>query len=343
MDTKCKALYIGINSEGTTSKMRAGILKKILSNWDFDIIDTDIHKKSMNRIWQSIGFRYKKGPLITKVNDYVLRNIQHDHYDLIWVDKAIYLSSKTTQFLKSHTDCLIHYTPDPAFTYHQSRHFYESLSAYDFVVTTKSFEIDSYKEAVMNGKVIYATQGFDKNLHKPLNNFEVKKGVCFIGHYEKTRAQIILNLLSNGVDVVLAGIKWERFVAQHKNNPHLKYLGNGVYGEDYVGTISKSLFGWGSVSKWIPEKHTTRTFEIPACGTALLTERNPELETFFNDDEVIFYDSEDEMIKKIIYYYNHLDELKILTNKGYERVVHDGRDYESIICNILRNCLNLIQ
>lgn len=28
MDTKCKALYIGINSEGTTSKMRAGILKK---------------------------------------------------------------------------------------------------------------------------------------------------------------------------------------------------------------------------------------------------------------------------------------------------------------------------
>ena len=27
MDTKCKALYIGINSEGTTSKMRAGILK----------------------------------------------------------------------------------------------------------------------------------------------------------------------------------------------------------------------------------------------------------------------------------------------------------------------------
>ena len=82
----------------------------------------------------------------------VLRNIQHDHYDLIWVDKAIYLSSKTTQFLKSHTDCLIHYTPDPAFTYHQSRHFYESLSAYDFVVTTKSFEIDSYKEAVMKGR-----------------------------------------------------------------------------------------------------------------------------------------------------------------------------------------------
>ncbi|WP_286438517.1 hypothetical protein [Bacteroides acidifaciens] len=73
MDTKCKALYIGINSEGTTSKMRAGILKKILSNWDFDIIDTDIPKKSMNRIWQSIGFRYKKGPLITKVNDYVLQ------------------------------------------------------------------------------------------------------------------------------------------------------------------------------------------------------------------------------------------------------------------------------
>ena len=55
-------LYIGIYSEGSTSKMRADKLKGILLNWEMDVINTDIPKRAMWRVWQSIGFRYKKGP-----------------------------------------------------------------------------------------------------------------------------------------------------------------------------------------------------------------------------------------------------------------------------------------
>ena len=37
----------------------------------------------------------------------------------------------------------------------------------------------------------------------------------------------------------------------------------------------------GLLAKWVPELHTTRTFEIPACGTALVTERNSETALVF--------------------------------------------------------------
>ena len=108
-----------------------------------------------------------------------------------------------------------------------------------------------------------------------------------------------------------------------------------VYGEEYAKTISKYALSWGAISKWIPERHTTRTFEIPACGTALITERNDEIHSFFNDDEVIFYSSEQEFVEKIKYFLNNRNELKLLSEKGYRKVISAGYDYKSILKKIL--------
>ena len=41
------------------------------------------------------------------------------------------------------------------------------------------------------------------------------------------------------------------------------------------------------------------------------------------------------MIEKIIYYQSNIKELEQLTKKGTERVHKDGRDYESILKNVL--------
>lgn len=330
-----RILYIGIYNNGSTSKMRADKVKAILHDWEMDIINTDIPKQKMWRIWQSIGFRYKKGPLIKKVNRYVLNHVKYNHYDLIWVDKAIYLTKDTTITLRKLTDKLVHFTPDPAFTFHQSKLFYDSMPWYDYMITTKSFELQDFIRVMgSKEKVLYATQGFDKELHRPVVAWENKKGVAFIGHYEAERELPIKKLLQNKIDVTLAGIKWDKFAKLHQS-PYLHYMGGGVYGEEYVRAINECWFAWGSVSKWIPEKHTTRTFEIPACKTALLTERNDEIEGFFADDEVVYYNDIDNLIDKVNYYSNHLEELKSLIEKGYKKVQSGRFDYESIIKNLL--------
>ncbi|GAB6122587.1 CgeB family protein [Dysgonomonas termitidis] len=332
-----KVLYIGIYNDGSTSKMRAEKIRGILLDWEIDVINTDIPKQKMCRLWQSIGFRYKKGPLIGKVNQYVLENLGGKHYDLIWVDKAIYLTRKTTQVLREHADKLVHYTPDPAFTFHRSRLFYDSMPLYDYMVTTKSFEVKDFIRVMgSKDKVLYVTQGFDKNLHRPIMEWEHKKGVAFIGHYEDERLEAIEVMLQNGIDVTLAGIGWEKFVKSHPSE-HLNYLGSGVFGDDYVCVISSSLYAWGSISKWIPEKHTTRTFEIPACKTALLTEKNSEIEEFYADDEVIYYEGITELVEKVKYYNAHMDELKTLMEKSFKKVQTGGFDYESIMRNLLIN------
>ena len=333
-------LYIGQYTEGTTSKMRADTFKQVASPAIFHIIDTNIPFYKTNRIWRSFGFRYKKGVLIKSINEYILNKLKEigtNKFDLIWIDKAVFITKETSKILRNKTEKLVHFTPDPAFTFHISKHFTNSISIYDYVITTKKYEIELYKNHVSENKIIYATQGFNRALHKPLIPFgDKKEGVLFIGHYEKERGEILQQLIDNGINISVAGIKWNKFVKQNKNSGKLEFLGNGIYGGSYAKTLSQYRFSWGALSKWIPELHTTRTFEIPACGTALITERNSETSSFFNEDEAIFYDTIDEIIKKIKYYQAKTKELEQLTIKGTKRVNRDGRNYDSIISGILK-------
>ena len=334
-----KALYIGINTYGSTSKMRADKMREILSNWDVRIIDTDIPNNESCHLFVSLAWHYKIGPLIWRTNKYVLDKIDDECFDLIWVDKAIYLTERTTKILRTRTKRLVHYTPDPAYTFHRSRLLFASFPYYDYVVTTKTYEINDFVKTMgSRDKVLYVTQGFDKKLHRPIASWCDKKGVAMIGHYEEEREATVLALLKAGIDVYLAGGKWDVFAVEHACE-NLHYLGVSVQGEDYVRALSGCLFALGAVSKWIPEKHTTRTFEIPACGTALLTEKNEEIAGFYSDDEVIYYDGNKDLVEKVKYYINHKEELRILTEKGYKRVQNGGFDFESIMRHLLLTVL----
>jgi spore maturation protein CgeB len=336
-----KVLYIGQYTNGTTSKMRADTLRSILQSQTFKIIDTHIPFYQTNRWVRSFGFRYKKGPLINNINKYIVAALKEETYDLIWVDKAVFITPKTTALLRSRASKLIHFTPDPAFTFHKSRLFLKSLPNYDFLVTTKSYELEHYYKFIKTDKVLYATQGFDAKLHKPSEHpFSKKEGFVFIGHYEDQRGEVLEKLLQNDIKITLAGIKWNRFAKKHQENPNLTYLGDGVYGEDYVKTLQNAKMAWGALSKWVPELHTTRTFEIPACGTALVTERNLETQSFFKDDEAIFYTNENDLIEKITFFMNNDKPLEVLTKKGASRAVTCAYDYSSILNAILKTILD---
>lgn len=334
-----KTLYIGQFQHGSTSRMRAENLSNLLKG-GLKVIDTNIPFSKTIPIYRSLGFRYKIGPLITLINKYVLSSLEDFQYDLIWVDKAVFLTPETTAVLRAITKKLIHFTPDPSFTFHRSRHFFNSLPYYDYLITTKSYELSYYREQTPAEKVILLHQGFDKKKHSPVHSFAQKENhMIFIGHFEKQRGEIVRHLVENKITVVVAGKGWSKFHKKKVNCAFLKYLGIGIFGDQYVQQISKAMFSWGALSKWIPEKHTTRTFEIPACGTALITERNEETQQFFSESEAIFYDSIEEMIERIRYYQNHLSELEELTRKGHEKVLSLGLDYESQLKKVLKQIL----
>jgi len=321
--------------------MRGEALKAIIKPTIFEVIDANIPFFKTHRLLRSFGFRHKKGALINNINKYIVAALNDETYDLIWVDKAVFITPKTTALLRSKAAKLVHFTPDPAFTFHKSKLFLKSLPNYDFLVTTKSYELEHYYKHIKTDKVLYATQGFDAKLHKPSKHpFSKKDGFVFIGHYEDQRAVVLQKLLQNDIKITLAGIKWNHFARKHQDNPNLTYLGDGVYGEDYVKTLQNAKMAWGALSKWVPELHTTRTFEIPACGTALVTERNSETASFFKNSDAIFYNDINDLVTQVKYYMSNNKSLETLTEKGTKTVHLQGKDYKSIIHTLLQQILH---
>ena len=330
-----KVLYIGQYSEGTTSKMRALQLASILENSDFDVIDTHIPFYKSHRIIRSIGARFKVGPLLSNINRFINRLLIHE-YDLIWVDKGVFIKKKTLLKIRNKAKTLIHFTPDMAFYANKTSDFISNMDVYDYLVTTKSAELSFYEEKVDQHKIIFAKQGYDLQVHKPYFSFEEKESyVSFIGLNELSREVIIQKLIDNKIQVKIAGNGWNDFVNKNENNSYLEYVGTGLFSSEYSKFISKSMMSLGLLSKNFPELHTTRTFEIPACNTALLTEENKETSSFFESNEAIFYKNEDDLIEKIKYFLNNKQELKEVTVKGNNKVISSRCDYKSILQDIL--------
>jgi spore maturation protein CgeB len=80
--------------------------------------------------------------------------------------------------------------------------------------------------------------------------------------------------------------------------------------------------------KVCPDQHTTRTFEIPACGSMLLADRTEEHRDFFEEgQEAEFFDSIDEMIDKLKFYTRNESARKRVADGGYQRCKQAGYAY----------------
>jgi len=327
-----RVLYIGQYEQGSTSRMRGENLKSILKPAVFEVIDINEPIYTTNRFIRSLGWRWHKGPLVGKVMKFIEKKVD-GHYDLLWVDKGVFIGPELVDMIDAKVKA--HYTPDTAVVFNKSDYFFRSIPRYDYCITTKSFEMGAYEQKGARN-ILFCTQGYDPRFHRPYLPFEEKKGVVFVGHCEEAREQVLSRLLEKRIRVTLAGPHWDKFAAKHRNDVLLSYVGKGVYGAEYGRLLSGALVGLGLLSRWFPERHTTRTLEIPACGTALLTERNGDTTGIFREDEVIFYENEKELLDRVDAALRDQAALRQLTQKGYERVTRGEFDYNSILQALLR-------
>ena len=109
-----KLTYIGQLAPGETCRMRLDCLKQLYPECEFTGIDTLIPLHKCPRLWRSIGWRYKIGPLIKMMNEYLLANLPEEKQDVIWVDKGIFFTPETMTILREKAKKLI---ADKGFTF----------------------------------------------------------------------------------------------------------------------------------------------------------------------------------------------------------------------------------
>lgn len=127
-------------------------------------------------------------------------------------------------------------------------------------------------------------------IHRPikLTNEEKARFSCdivFAGHHEPDgRENYLKSLVKAGLHVRLFGGKyWTPEVlgetAQYFGKVH------EVQGDDYAKALSGASMCLCFLSKLNRDTYTRRCFEIPACGSLLLSERTAHLQQLFREDE----------------------------------------------------------
>jgi spore maturation protein CgeB len=73
-----------------------------------------------------------------------------------------------------------------------------------------------------------------------------------------------------------------------------------VYGDDYSKALCGAKLCLCFLSRLNRDSYTRRTFEIPACGRLMLSERTADLSRLFAEDrEALFFSSTEELVSKV--------------------------------------------
>ncbi|MCP4661489.1 MAG: glycosyltransferase family 1 protein [bacterium] len=274
--------------------------------------------------------RWQWGPPLWQLNRDIHRRIARYRPDLVWIDKGPWVFARTLAARPpraSDGPFRIHYTPDPALTFHCSRHFLAAVPRYDLLVTTKAYEIDLYRRHGARD-LLCQYPSFDPAVHRPEDPTPEEAErygaeVAFVGAYAPGRKRYLRPVARMGVDLAIRGGGWRERCRDPELRRHVR--GGNVGGRDYALALGCAEIGLGLLSPLVPDRSTTRSLEIPACGGFLLAERTDEHRALFAEGkEAEFFASEQELVAKIRYYLDHEQERERIAAAGRTRCLASG-------------------
>jgi spore maturation protein CgeB len=238
---------------------------------------------------------------------------------------------------------IVHINPDDPFGFFRGGwgKFISAIPHYDVHFIPKELNRQDYVSLCAKSVHVY-DRAFDPKYHKPsiLSETERSKYECdvgFIGSYAKQRESVIYEMICSGIDVTLWGDGWSK----GRHWPSLKkyWRGGTQINENYIKAICGMKIALHFVRHENRDLHDSRTFEIPACGTFMLTERTSDHERLFSEnEEIVMFDSAADCIEKCRYYLTNDDTRQRISESAMKKLSGSNYDYTSR----LRGMLELI-
>lgn len=265
----------------------------------------------------------------TRINKQIRDAINTALFNVIWIEKGNMIWPWTLQYVKkvAPNAKLISCSEDDMYAKHGHSHWYRTgLCHYDFVFTTKKYNLAELKLFGAKNTHLFL-DSYDEKTHKPMNltladNERFSCDVSAIGAFENERAESLLYLAKHGVKVIVWGGNWGGIVNVH---PNLVIKNEFLFGENYSKAICATKINLNFMRKINRDEVTSRSVEIPACGGFMLSERTTRHLQFFEEGkEAEFFDSKEELLKKVHYYLvNSEDRIKI-ARAGMQRCAKSG-------------------
>ena len=270
-------------------------------------------------------------PVDPKDHNALLKKVaQSGEYQVVVIIKGLHIKPSVLLALRNAKVKLVSWSDDDMMNKSNQSVFYKrGLKYYDLVITQKTFNANMDELPALGArKVLVLPKAYDPNIHKPITlsvgEQRFRFDVLFVGHFEQERFTSISFLVDNGINVTIFGPGWSNV----KPRQGLVIMNRNLAAEEYASAISQSKISLGFLRKVNRDLHTGRTMEIPACEGFLLAERTSEhLFLFKEGTEAEFFDSNDELLKKVRFYLSNMDVRDKIAKNGYSRVAGENHTY----------------
>lgn len=327
-----KILYIGPQSGN--SKFHIDCLKKNSKN--IDVLNIEIFFRKFRFL--SLIF-YNISPKIFEIfiNIY-LKNRIKNQYDLIYVISAEFLGINALNFLKKKTKKIFFYCADNPFVKRDKKRwtlFLSVVNQYDKIFFIQQSRL-KYKKKYNSNNFVIKLPPYEKKIHKKRNLKKIYD-VVFVGTWLDTRGIFVNYLLKNKINLKVFGTRWEkdRFYKINKSNI---ILGN-LKPIEYSNIINKAKIAICLFSKENEDNITTRSSEIPAIGTFMLSYKSNYQKKILRDKkEVVYFNNFNDCVQKCHFYLKETNVRKKIASQGMHKIREKlNISYEDLIKDILRN------
>lgn len=344
-----KILYLGEIGTGQTALMRMRALERL--GHTLRGVHTGAAWQRSSWTKRQVQRRTQRGSIVNEINESVVAASRDFGPDLVWADKQQYLRPETIDALRKRGARLLHFTPDPYFylRWKRTQLMDETIAAFDVLVYCKAYERPSYE--ALGKPLIYMPLGFCDEVHRPLPSADLRWHCTlgFVGGWEPRRERFLRKVAMSHIDIKIWGSNWDflrdgrwtlrrHFVLRqlagddrdtfqiHRDNViGSAWQGDEIYDDDYARALTGAKIGVGFLRTVCPDQHTTRSFEIPACGSLLLADRTPEHQELFEEGkEADYFGSEEEFADKVCFYSANEGTRTRVAQAGYRRCI-EGR------------------
>jgi hypothetical protein len=277
---------------------------------------------------------------IAAVNREVLKQVSEFKPDLTFYIKAYYVLPETVEASRRFGPAFAYMNDDMFLPHISTFTFRDNIRLFDCILTTKSFNVPEY-HAAGSPLAVYIPNAYDPEIHFPatLTAEDADHYGCdvsFVGFFSPSKADALTQVAKRGDHLQLSVWgNWDRMmrVDNWPNSwrwrilrPYLRR--QSVFCEAMSKAIRGSNIALGLLCREVRDLHTSRSFEIPACGGFMLAERTDEHQMYFEEDkEAVYFSSHQEMMDKIWFYLGRKSARDRIAEAGYARLLRSGATY----------------
>lgn len=280
---------------------------------------------------------YLLGPDIGKVNRMVIERVREMRPDVVLFYQGHHYERDTIEQVAKMSFTVGSHCDDP-FRKRGSalyRHLKKAMPAYDGYHVNRHCNVAEANACGLKQVRVLMTY-YIPWLHQPSSLSPQEQqiwesDVVFVGHAEP---DVRIECLTKSVR---AGIKFKIFGGDEQWKPAIPH---DVYRAiqptprispaDCRKALCASKIGACFFSKWNRDQYTHRSWEIPACGVFLLSERTPAMQEFYVEGkEAEFFDTADEFVDKLQFYLRNEGARKRIAEAGQAAVATSGNDIYS--------------